>query len=243
MPVGLDGNPDPIVTEARVAVLDRTVRHVITRAKGRQRVCVAVDGRSGAGKSTFADEMVPGLRRAGFETLRSTTDSFHRPRSERMRLGSTSSEGYFLDSHQLDVLVEELLDPFRTGREQVLVAAFDEPSDAPHRQTATLGNRPTVLVFDGLFVHRPELVGFWDASIYLSADERLDRRWLDHLLTDLPEEPSRQAAALDDRLRTARWPRYRDGWFNYATTVDPAAISSISIDNNDLSHPRVMRES
>ena len=240
--MGLDGNPVPIVTETRAAVLDRTVEHVLSRAAGRQRVCVAVDGRSGVGKSTFADEIVPGLRQAGFATVRSTTDSFHRPLVERMRLGPTSAEGYFVDSHQLDTIVDELLVPFRDGHDRVLVAAFDEPSDAPDRQVVEVDASPTVLIFDGLFVHRRELANFWDVTIYLEADERLDRRWIDYLLAALPDSPSERAGAIDDRLRGARWPRYRDGWSNYISAVQPSARASISIDNNDLSAPAVARE-
>lgn len=35
-----------------------------------------------------------------------------------------------------------------------------------------------VLVFDGLFLHRPEFVSLWDVSVLLDADERRDEDWL-----------------------------------------------------------------
>jgi hypothetical protein len=43
-----------------------------------------------------------------------------------------------------------------------------------------------VLVFDGLFLHRPEFVDLWEVSVYLDADERRDSEWLTFLLEDLP---------------------------------------------------------
>lgn len=41
----------------------------------------------------------------------STADSFRRDRAERLNRGPTSGGGYYLDSHQLDVFVGELLVP------------------------------------------------------------------------------------------------------------------------------------
>ena len=55
MPAGLDGNPNPIQTAQRDAVLCAVADRVCT-ANG-SRVLVGIDGRSGAGKSTFADEL------------------------------------------------------------------------------------------------------------------------------------------------------------------------------------------
>ena len=46
-----------------------------------------------------------------------------------MRLGASSAEGYYLDSHQLDRVVDELLKPFGAGVSTVRVAAYDEPTD------------------------------------------------------------------------------------------------------------------
>lgn len=93
------------------------------------RVLVGIDGRSGTGKSTFADELTRVLEGRGRDVIRSTTDSFHRPREERLRRGATSAKGFYVDSHQLDRIVNELLIPFRDGAGHVITAVFDEPTD------------------------------------------------------------------------------------------------------------------
>ena len=113
------------MTAARSEVLAIAASAVLSAAGKSERTLVAIDGRSGAGKSTFADELACIVSQLGLVTLRSTTDSFHRPRSERMQLGPTSAEGYYLESHQLDVIVGELLEPFVQGKSHVLVAAFE----------------------------------------------------------------------------------------------------------------------
>jgi len=237
MPAGLDGHPDPIVTPARTAVLERVAD--LVEARTGSRVLVAIDGRAGSGKSTFGDELCRSLERRGRSVVRSTTDLFHRPRTERMRRGTSSPEGYYEDSHQLDVIVGELLEPFRSGAAEVLAGAFDEPSDQPQLVRAEVPG-DAVLVFDGLFLRRPELRGYWDLTVMLHADQRCDAAWLSYLEHDLPADASERAAAIDLRLRRARWPRYRDGWSRYLEVVDefPAAID---IANDDLASPTVLR--
>ncbi len=238
MPAGLDGNPEPVVTRARSKVLDHCARAVLSSLSDSGRTVVAIDGRPGAGKSTFADELATRLESEGFDTVRSTTDSFHRPLAQRMQRGTHSSDGYYLDSHQLDTIVSELLEPFASGAPSVRVAAFDEPSDKEVREFAVVDG-PAVLIFDGLFLQRPKLAPSWNLPIYLLADARLDERWLSFLLTDLPEDPSARSAMLDERLERARWPRYRQGWQRYVSETEPASRAAIVVDNNDFAAPFV----
>lgn len=237
MPAGLDGYPNPIRSADRDAVLGAVADRLCTHTH--DRVLVGVDGRSGVGKSTFADELAEVLRERGHVVLRSTTDSFHRPRDERSKRGTASAEGYFLDSHQLDRIVNDLLIPFRQGADEVLIAAFDEPSDTPAQRTIGVTRR-AMLLFDGLFLHRQEFETMWDDSVYLDADERLDAEWLHFLLDDLPTGPSERAAELDHRLGVARWPRYRHGWSSYVDSVAPRRLATLVVDNSDLAHPRLL---
>jgi uridine kinase len=237
MPAGLDGNPRPIRTTERDAVLDAVADRVCS--VDRRRVLVGIDGRSGSGKSTFADELAARLGARGVVAVRSTTDSFHRPRAQRLARGVNSAHGYYVDSHQLDRIVDELLMPFRQGAAQVLVAAFDEPTDTPREQVADVAP-DAVLVFDGLFLHRPEFAASWDVSVLLEADGRRDAEWLRYLLTGLPDDASARAAELDRRLDAARWPRYRRGWDRYVAEVAPRRRATVVVDNNDLSRPRVL---
>ena len=198
MPAGLDGNPNPIQTAERDAVLCAVADRVCT-ANG-SRVLVGIDGRSGAGKSTFADELGSALRLRGRIVIRSTTDSFHRPRDVWLERGLTSADGYFLDSHQLDRIVSELLIPFQQGADEVLISAFDEPTDTT-LESVVGDPSNAVLVFDGLFLHRDEFANLWDMSVYLDADERRDVEWVQFLLDDLPLNSTKreQNSTIDSR--------------------------------------------
>ena len=235
MPAGLDGNPQPVTSPARTRMLETVADRVI--ACGRDRLLVGIDGRSGVGKSTFADELAGVIESRGVATVRSTTDLFHRPLAERMRLGPTSATSYYEDSHQLSVIVDELLTPFRDGASTVLVGAFDEPSDLPQPRAANVPAH-AVLVFDGLFVNRPEFRSFWNVSVLLRADRRCDASWLDYLESDLPTDVTARADELDRRLARARWPRYRRGWRSYADSIQTTPID-FEINNEDFTRPSI----
>lgn len=222
-----------MVTPARTAVLDH-VADLVAKSQGR-RVLVGVDGRSGTGKSTFGDELSRKLEERGRSVVRSTTDLFHRPRSERMRLGASSADGYYLESHQISTVVDELLVPFGAGASEVLIGAFDEPTDQPYLRRSPVP-QTAILVFDGLFVHRPEYRDHWDLTVMLHADRRCDEAWLHFLETDLPSDPTQRAAEVDRRLELARWPRYRHGWTGYLQAIE-GVEPTVEIDNEDLASP------
>lgn len=237
MPAGLDGNPDPVISEQRNKVLCHVADQVV--ACGTGRVLVAIDGRSGAGKSTFADELERHLTASGSTVIRSTTDSFHQPRTHRLRRGATSGYGYFTDSHQLDVITGDLLRPFAEGSSRVRIAAFDEPADCPIDVYADGLPADAVLIFDGLFLQRDDFRQFWHLVVYLEADRRRHQEWLAYLTGELPADPSERATQLDQRLQRARWPRYRQGWQHYTDVADPRAGADVVIDNNDFAAPTV----
>jgi uridine kinase len=77
-----------------------------------------------------------------------------------------------------------------------------------------------VLVFDGLFIHRPELRRYWDYSIYLDASPRTP---------PAPEQLGGLAA------------RYVGGWRLYVDECDPASLATIVVDNSDWASPALRK--
>ena len=172
--------------------------------------------------------------------IRSTTDSFHRPCDARLKRGSNSADGYFLDSHRLDRIVSELLIPFQQGADEVLISAFDEPTDTTLEGMIGVPSN-AVLVFDGLFVHRDEFADFWDVSIYLVADERRDAEWVRFLLDDLPVNSTERGSL--NSIVDATPPGGPDTdtvWSSYVDDFAPHDRATVVVDNNDLAHPRLL---
>jgi uridine kinase len=227
------------VSPERTAVLDLVAAAVTTAARD-GRALIAVDGASGTGKSTFADELARTLETAGRSVVRASTDSFHRPRSERYRLGVDSPTGYYLDSHDLAALRHNLLQPFTAGAGSYRRAIFDEPSDRRIDEPAEPVPAAAILVFDGLFLLRPELVEFWNLSVFLMAESRREAAWDEYLTRDLPSEADQRAVEVAARIERARRRRYTEGQALYEQEARPRDYATIVIKNDDLVHPQVI---
>ena len=207
-----------IETRARRAILRRVGQAVLQAAHDDGVTLVAVDGVDGAGKTTFADELIPFLRPR--TVIRASVDSFHHPQAERYARGRESPEGFYRDSYDYATLSRLLLEPLRSGEQfgrAVFDVGADQPIDAP-LETAPPGS---ILLFDGIFLHRPELRDHWDFSIYL------DVPWeKNHHLPGHPEW---------DRLR------YSEGQAMYLRECRPEQLADVVIDNSDLREPRLVR--
>lgn len=239
MPAGPDGTPDPIVSPQRSSVLAEVAARIVARRRPPQPLLVAVDGIDGAGKSTFADELARVLTDQGIPIVRSSIDNFHLPRAVRYRRGRDSPAGFYLDSHNLGDLRRLLLEPFKAGHGHAYRAAlFDEPSDRAAPAGVSLVSDGDVLLFDGIFLQRPELADEWDLTIFLDGEERVALQRLGLILDGCP---TAREAAVDHVLGWAkRFERYTAGMRWYLDTVSPVTTSDIVVDNNDLPHPRIV---
>jgi uridine kinase len=189
-------------------------------------VRVAVDGVDGVGKTTFAAELAGALRSRGRPVVHVSADGFHRVRAERHRRGPKSPEGFWLDSYDYPALIENVLVPLGPGgsrryRSAVHDVRTDEILD-PAWSSAPAG---TVLVLDGLFLHRDELAGYWDFSVFLTAPFTVT------------------AARMADRDGTNPDPdhpdmaRYVQGQRLYFAACRPWERADLVIDNSDVARP------
>jgi uridine kinase len=184
------------------------------------RVRVAVDGRDGAGKTVFADELAAVLRRSGRPVVRASVDGFHRPRAARYARGRTA-QTYWLDAYDYDSFVVSLLEPFAAGA-AVRTAVHDVRSDAVLDLRPVVPPPAAVLLVDGVFLNRDELAAYWNFSVYLQVD----------LAVSLARLTERDGAVDPD-------PRYIGAQRIYAG-CDPTRRADVVVDNTDLAAPRVV---
>src|SRR6185437_4675361 len=126
---------------------------------GPGRLRVGIDGRDGAGKTSFADELAEAVGRLDRPVVRVSADDFHQVRSIRYRRGRHSPTGFWLDSYDYPRLIGDVLEPFRAGSYRP--AAHDLETDQLLDPPWLTAPSDAVLILDGLFLHRDELVGYW----------------------------------------------------------------------------------
>lgn len=215
----------------RSRVLDAVADLVPAFTDGRC-VRVGVDGVDGVGKSTFARELSARLTGRGRAVVQVSADDFHHRRDVRHRRGRDSPEGFWLDSYDYDALLGDVLRPFGPGgSRRYRPVAHDLRSDEvlePAWQTAAPG---TVLVVDGLFLHRDELADCWDLSVLLDAPfevtvARMARRDGSH------PDPGHPSLA-----------RYVGGQRLYFAACAPRDRADVVIDHRDLNRPVLTRGS
>ncbi|MFC0033464.1 uridylate kinase [Micromonospora chaiyaphumensis] len=130
---------------------------------------VAIDGPPAAGKTTLADELGAALREQGRDVIRATIDDFLFPRAQRYPRGEFSAEGCYFDTHDYEALNRVLLDPLGPGGDRRFQhAVYDRTADTALSPPVTTARADAVLVFDGVFLMRPELIDRWDLRIFVS---------------------------------------------------------------------------
>ena len=193
---------------------------------------MAIDGVDGAGKTHFADELAQALEAAGVPVIRAGVDGFHRPRVQRYERGRSSPEGFYHDSYDYDLSRQMLLIPLGPeGNGRYRAAAFDVTTDHPLALPVRRATQGYILLFDGLFLHRPELRQFWDASVFLRVPFEVS----------IPRGASRgEGYGSPDPAATSN-ARYIGGQKLYFAEAQPEQHATFVIDNTDLNAPYFTR--
>lgn len=213
----------------RKAVLLTVAEQILAVHSDSQITKVAVDGVDGAGKSVFANELTEVLGYLDKLVIRSSVDSFHNPKAIRYRLGSHSPKGFFLDSYNYDILKEVLLEPLSLGGNLLYrIAAFDCQTDSFVDIPPKIAKIGSILVFDGIFLHRSEIKAYWDYSIFLDVDFKISVPRGNQRFGGSPE--------LNDESNK----RYVEGQKIYLSECNPKERANIVINNEKLDSPYVV---
>jgi uridine kinase len=192
---------------------------------------VGVDGVDGVGKTVFADMLARAIEAQGRAVIRASVDDFHNPRKVRYRRGRASPEGFYLDSYDYACLKRILLDPLGPhGSRTYCSAIFDHLADAALPIRMLVADPGSVLVFDGIFLHRPELRDVWDLSIFLDAPFDVT----------IPRGAGRGAGWGSPDVHAPSNQRYVEGQVLYLRESKPQTLANFVIDYSDLADPVVV---
>ena len=197
---------------------------------------VGIDGPDAAGKTTLAEELVAPIQRTGRTVIRASIDGFHNPAGIRHARGVSSPEGFYFDSFNYGVVVESLLAPLGPGGSQRFAkAVFDYRTNSAVPIETHLAEVNAILLFDGVFLLRPELAASWDFTVFVDASFEII----------LARAQERDAAYLGspEEVRKRYEQRYIPGQRLYFAECHPRERAQVVIDNSDPSNPVIIRGS
>jgi len=191
---------------------------------------VAIDGTTASGKSTLAGELTDAVSAQGRRAIHLSMDGYHHPREHRRQKGTLSAEGYYEDAYDFPAFVNHVLKPLGpTGDRRYQARIIDLVTDQAINEPLTLAPVDAVLIVDGSFLQRAELVDYWDFRIFVNTSFDIS----------LARGLARDAAALggDEAARTAYGSRYHAAARLYIADRHPAESASVIVDNDDLNAP------
>ncbi|MEM9133276.1 MAG: uridine kinase [Actinomycetota bacterium] len=225
----------PPISATRTALVDEVA--TLIDDLGPDRLRIAVDGYTAAGKTSFGHELATAVRGLGTgrSTLRASFDDFKHPWRHSIEHGydRTSGEGYFRNAPDFHSARELLLRPAGPdGSGVVVLCAHDPLTGVDHRATTVTAPGDAVLIVDSVFAFRPEYDEFWDLRIWLDVSPELSlRRGIDR-------DGDREGRAEAERLHRDR---YGVAEALYIDEVDPRRRADLVIDNTVLAAPRIVR--
>ena len=194
-------------------------------------VRIAITGVDGAGKTRLADELAP-LVGAYRPVIRASIDGFHNPRAIRHARGRTSPEGFFRDSFNMGLFRAMLLDPLAPGGSGLYrPVAYDHRVDGAVEVPEQQAPADAVLLVDGIFLQRDELIDAWDLTVFLELP--FAQSFARMAVRD--GSPEDENAAINQR--------YREGQKLYFAECQPQARADVLVDYADLDAPRIVRDS
>lgn len=196
---------------------------------------VAIDGIDAAGKTILADELAPLLAARHRPVVRASMDGFHYPRAFRHRQGADSPVGYFEDSFNLAAVIHCLLKPLGPGGNRVVrTAVFDHLTDSPLDTPPAQVSNSAILLFDGVFLMRPELRDYWDFTVFL------DVRFAESLARAMTRDKTLLGTVVGIKQRYEQ--RYIPGQRLYLQTCRPKRLADVVVNNNNPLKPKFVNQ-
>lgn len=224
--------PPPSSAE-RAAVIGTVAGWIAELGLGRLRV--AVDGLTGAGKTSFGHELAAALRSLGRPTMRASMDDFKHPWRHAREHGydRVTGEGYYRNPHDFRSARDLLLLPAGpSGSGVVVLCRYDPLTGEDHRDKQISTPAGAILIVDSVFAFRAEYNDCWEYRIWLEVDPQIA---LSRAISrDCVAEGFQEAARLHRD-------RYRVSEMIYLAEVRPQTLADVIIDNSNFACPRILR--
>ena len=189
---------------------------------------VAIDGFDGAGKTVLAQELVALVSARGTRpAINVSIDGFHHPRAQRYATGR-GPESFYRASYDYEAFRRCVVTPLRTGH-AIIPAAWDVDEDRPVDARPIETAPDTLVLVDGIFLHRPDLRDEWDGSVWVDVP----------FSVSVPRGNARFPGEHDPGPEAEEHHRYVGGQRLYLAEVSPREVATWVLENASLDRPRL----
>lgn len=219
------------IFDRRYPIFDKIAAEIRSRKNNGRALVVGVNGIDASGKTEFAKGFESFLKANDFKVQVINLDDFHNPKAIRYS-GDDQADNYYRKSFDIEKIVNELLAPLRAeGR---LAAEFDVlnlHTDQYDIKRKYDFDADTVVIFEGVFIFRRELVPYLDYKIFI----------------DIPLQESKHRAEIRDVPVYGREvlqkydEKYLPAQKRYINEFSPHEIAEMVIDNINWEHPKIIK--
>jgi uridine kinase len=208
----------------------RQLSDLVLQRKAEAPLRVGVDC---AGKTSLSADLRQVIESRGFKVIEASIDHFSLPQSKRYERGALSPAGYYYDAFDYAAVQELLLKPISTPPFPKVCSrgSFDSRTDSPILLDTCIARSDTVLLFEGIFLFRPELNHYWDYRIFVDISFE----------TSLARALQRDVSLLGDShmVKQKYEHRYMPAQRLYLEAVNPQSLADVVVHNNNPEEPEI----
>lgn len=193
---------------------------------------VGIDGLSGSGKTSLSDELANELQARGRNVTQIHQDDFHNLRALRHRQGRNSARGYYEDAFNWQALIDFVLVPLGPGGDRrYRRRIMDLDTDIALDEDRIAASADDIVIVEGTFLQRPELVNHWDLRVFVEVGLHIARS----------HGVARDSLKSDPALIAQLWDeRYQPSELEYLSSDRPLDHADVRFVNEEIDRPRLI---
>ena len=198
-------------------------------------ILVAISGKDGSGKTMMADLLAEFLSaKTRREIIRISVDDFMNSRIVRYTPAESAGRGCYEYTFNFDGFVNNVLKPLqKDGSWEYRSKIFDHATDSESLSPIKKATKDAIIIIDGVFLYKQDLVKYWDLKILLDTDDE----------TVIERGARRDTARLGsyEVARQKYIDRYIVSQTIYYREESPEKQADIIIDNTDVESPFILK--
>lgn len=198
-------------------------------------ILIAINGKDGSGKTMMADLLADFLSsKTSREIIRISIDDFMNSRAVRYTPSESAGRGCHDYTFNFDGFKNNVLKPLQPDESwECRTKIFDHATDSKSHSPIKKATGDAIIIIDGVFLYKQDLVNYWDLKILLDTD--------DETVIERGARRDTERLGSYEVARQKYIDRYIASQTIYYNEESPEKRADIIIDNNDVESPSITK--